>query len=237
VVSLTVQIKVESNNNPSDGVFVTLSTDPCFAEGAGNVLKNIWCAAEYDEWICELQLPTAAEHPGVTTFYLDVYGRQSGFSVEYQTGLNNCEVPAASAIPFCASVVDYPVWSVENPTLYDDEAGCFYESLVAAFSRLDGEYCDTVCWTGTSAACRETLAAFACYESFPPCDLNGFITSTCREMCELVESTCSVAFNQVYLNQYDCQSFRYIDAGTAVCGGTNFVGTNSQVSSGDPYDY
>jgi hypothetical protein len=217
VLSVTLEIHVEGDA-PQDGVFVTLSTDPCFT--AGHLLKNVWCSAEYDSWVCELQIPTRAEHTGATQYYVDVYGRRGSFSLTYVAGWDNCAVPADLA--FCAPYVDYHSWDLENNAQLDDEASCRYQDLYAAFIRTDND-CSEVCWKGISDECDDHLKRFSCYESFPPCDQNGFLTSTCTQFCDLVESTCSIAFSSVGYQQYDCQSTQYIDVTAATCAGSDQV--------------
>jgi len=219
VQSITVQIDV-TGTEPQDGVYATLSTDACFNHGNGYLLKNVWCSAEYDNWICEFQIPTRAEHTGDTLYFIDVYGRRGSFELTVVLGSDNCDVP--TGLDFCADYVNHTVWGVENYAQLDKEASCRYDALVSAFDRVDNS-CTPDCWQGINDECDDLLKRFSCYESFPPCDTNGFITSTCSQFCDYVESTCDIAFASVGYQQYDCQSSRYIDQNAGVCAGEGFV--------------
>jgi hypothetical protein len=219
VQSITVQIAV-TGTEPQDGVYATLSTDSCFQDGNGYLLKNVWCSAEYDNWVCEFQIPTRGEHTGATDYYIDVYGRRGTFSLTVVLGSNNCEVP--TGLDFCASYVNHTVWAVNNYAQLDTEASCRYETIKGLFDRVDND-CTPDCWQGINDECDDLLKRFSCYESFPPCDLNGFITSTCGQFCDYIESTCDIAFASVGLQQYDCLSSHYIDQNAGVCAGDGFV--------------
>jgi hypothetical protein len=218
-----------------DGVYVSVIDEVC--QSGATIFQNYWCAAEYESWVCEFEIPTRAMHSGSTNWYIDVYGKQGSFSLKYRTGLDNCVDPS-SALSFCSGYVDYPVWQWNNLAQLDTEASCLYTDLQWRFDNPDlstGSCQNVVCQNGTTWACKEALRKFACYETFKKCDDDGFYVGTCTDACSTVEQECAHTFASIDLEHYSCTSSRYIEPASGTCSGESHfqIGvTNAATSLG-----
>ena len=202
-----------------EGVLVTVRNHRCPLQATWT--KEVWCdAAYYDRpWMCDVEIPTRAAHPGDNAFFVSVYGRNATYSIAFWRGRENChEFTGAGrndGLDFCAGLVPYATWRWDNYHNLDNEARCFFEELYQSF-RVQP------CWTGVSAECNTTLQAFAFYESFHACDEKGFSVGTCRSSCEAVVYECANWFESVDLEHYNCTSSRYLDENARVCTGSDF---------------
>jgi len=202
-----------------EGVLVTVRNHRCPLQATW--AKQVWCdAAYYDRpWMCDIEIPTRAAHPGDNAFFVAVYGRNATYSIAFWRGRENChEFTGAGrndGLDFCAGLVPYATWRWDNYYNLDNEARCFFEELYQSF-RVQP------CWTGVSAECNATLQAFACYESFHACDEHGFSVGTCRSSCDAVVYECANWFESVDLEHYNCTSSRYLDENARVCTGSDF---------------
>jgi len=209
-----------------EGVLVTVRNHRCPLQA--NWAKEVWCSADYFDrpWMCDIEIPTRASHPGHNAFFISVYGKNATYSIAFWRGHENCHAFTGSGrndgLDFCAGLVPYSTWRWDSYTNLDNEASCFFEQLYDHF-RVQP------CWSGVSAECNSTLQAFACYESFHRCDSHGFAVGTCRDACESVAYECVNWFESVDLEHYNCTSHRYLDSRTQTCtGGSDFSSFNAQ---------
>jgi len=184
--------------------------------------RQIWCSAEYatEPWLCNIEIPTRLAHPGpnVRTFYISVYGKNATYAIAYTRGLDNCHDFTGSGsnegLAFCSGL-PYTTWINSNYAALDNEANCLFNQLYQKF-RVQP------CWSGVTSECNDTLRRFACYETFPRCDSNGFFVGTCRKACNAVVHQCVNWFETVGLEAYNCTSDRYVDEETGkACTGEN----------------
>lgn len=198
-----------SGSTPNSAITIEVYADACLTE----LVFTRHCGLEYSNGFCEMHIATSAaalQYSGA--FYIVVTGREGTFTLTFDVGTANCELPTED-LSFCTPWINYPVWSVANQVQLDGEAQCRYEQLRWRFVQEDTDLTDCsgqVCYTGISTACDQALRQFSCYESFPPCDLSGFITSTCQGFCKQVEEVCGLSFTSVDLVHYDCSSDRYL---------------------------
>ena len=197
-----------------EGILVSVRNHRCPLQSSWN--KQIWCDAAYFDrpWMCDIEIPTRAEHPGTNAFFISIYGKNATYSLGYWSGRENCHLFSGSGrnegLDFCAGLVPYATWRWDSYLNLDNEARCFFEELYEHFQVQP-------CFTGVSAECNSTLAAFACYESFHGCDEQGFATPTCRQSCNSVVSECYNTFDLVDLEHYNCTSSRYGDGHSQTC--------------------
>merc|ERR1712000_531307 len=150
-----------------EGVLVTIRNHRCPLQATW--VKEVWCDADYFDrpWMCDLEIPTRAAHPGDNAFFVSVYGKNATYSIAFWRGRENCHDFTGSGrtegLDFCAGLVPYATWRWDSYATLDHEASCFFEDLYQHF-RVQP------CYTGVTPECNATLAAFACYESFRRCD-------------------------------------------------------------------
>jgi len=203
-----------------DGVLVTVQDAPCQSDVQWR--RQIYCKAAYvnQRWLCDIEIPTLAEHPGssVLTFYVTVQGQNASYAISYFTGRENCHIIQGNGkddgLNFCRNVITYSVWRWENYADLDNEAHCFYNQLYEHFKVQP-------CWNGVTQTCNETLRKFACYESFRRCNQDGFYVGTCQRACEAVTYECFNLFESVNLEHYTCRSARYVDELVDTCTGSD----------------
>ena len=209
-----------------EGVLVTIRNHRCPLQATW--VKEVWCDADYFDrpWMCDLEIPTRAAHPGDNAFFVSVYGKNATYSIAFWRGRENCHDFTGSGrtegLDFCAGLVPYATWRWDSYATLDHEASCFFEDLYQHF-RVQP------CYTGVTPECNATLAAFACYESFRRCDAQGFYTGTCRQSCEAVVYECANWFETVDLEHYNCTSSRYLDGNAQTCTGNPAFATISSV--------
>jgi len=209
-----------------EGVLVTVRNHRCPLQATW--IKEVWCDADYFDrpWLCDIEIPTRASHPGDNAFFVAVNGKNATYSIAFWRGRENCHDFTGSGrsdgLSFCAGLVPYATWRWDSYRTLDNEAECFFEELYSQF-RVQP------CWSGVTAECNATLAAFACYESFHRCDADGFAVGTCRESCDAVVYECSNMFESVNLEHYNCSSSRYVDGHAGTCSGNSqFASFNAQ---------
>ena len=199
-----------------EGVLVTVRNHRCPLQASW--VKEIWCDADYFDrpWMCDIEIPTRAAHPGDNAFFVAVYGKNATYSIAFWRGHENCHDFTGSGrnegLDFCAGIVPYTTWRYDNYNNVDSQAECLFEELYQHF-RVQP------CYTGVTPECNATLQQFACYESFHRCDAQGFFTGTCRQSCDAVVYECANWFETVDLEHYNCTSSRYIDGNAHVCTG------------------
>eukprot|EP00339_Tiarina_fusa_P012776 CAMPEP_0117025160 /NCGR_PEP_ID=MMETSP0472-20121206/18612_1 /TAXON_ID=693140 ORGANISM="Tiarina fusus, Strain LIS" /NCGR_SAMPLE_ID=MMETSP0472 /ASSEMBLY_ACC=CAM_ASM_000603 /LENGTH=3343 /DNA_ID=CAMNT_0004731795 /DNA_START=70 /DNA_END=10101 /DNA_ORIENTATION=+ len=200
-----------------EGVLVTIRNHRCPRQATW--VKEVWCDADYFDrpWMCDLEIPTRAAHPGDNAFFVAVYGKNATYSIAFWRGRENCHDFTGSGrtegLDFCAGLVPYATWRWDSYHNLDQEANCFFEELYQHF-RVQP------CYTGVTPECNATLQAFACHESFRRCDAEGFYTGTCRDSCEAVVYECANWFETVDLEHYNCTSSRYLDGNAQTCTGS-----------------
>jgi hypothetical protein len=217
-----------------EGVLVTVRNNRCPLQATWT--REIWCDADYfsNPYVCDIQIPTEATHPGDNAFFISVYGKNATYTIAYWRGLENCYLFTHSGLPeglnFCSNIVDYPTWRWDNDyAALDSEASCLFQELYNHF-RVQP------CWDGVTTDCNATLQQFACYETFKACDSNGFYVGTCRSSCDAVAYECVNWFESVDLEHYNCTSSRYIDDGVSACTGSGAFAQfdiNTQLFFGD----
>jgi len=201
-----------------EGVLVTVRNHRCPLQATWS--RQVWCDNDYfnqgHNYMCDIEIPTAASHPGDNVFFVDVYGKNASYSIAYWRGIENCHQftgsGARDGVQFCSDVVSYATWRWEDYTALDMEAECFFNDLYNHF-RVQP------CWSGVTTDCNSTLRQFACYESFRACDAAGFYVGTCRSACDAVVYECVNMFETVNLEHYNCTSNRYIDEEAYYCTG------------------
>ena len=197
-----------------EGILVTVRNHRCPLQATWT--KQIWCDAAYFDrpWMCDIEVPTHAAHPGTNYFFLSIYGKNATYSLTNFVGRENCHAFVGSGrndgLDFCAGLLPYAVWRWDNYDNLDFEARCLFEQLYLHFQVQP-------CWQGVTPECNTTLAAFACYETFHRCDEFGFEVPTCRQACDAVESECFNTFDAVDLEHYTCSSSRYGDGYSQTC--------------------
>jgi len=200
-----------------EGVLVTVRNNRCPLQASWT--REVWCDANYFgyPYICDIEIPTEAAHPGNTAYFISVYGKNATYSIAYWRGLENCHAfthnGLTDGLSFCSGIVNYPTWRWDDYAALDSEASCFFDELYNHF-RVQP------CWSGVTTDCNATLQQFACYESFRACDANGFYVGTCRSSCDAVVYECVNWFESVDLEHYNCSSSRYIDDGASTCTGS-----------------
>ena len=220
-----------------EGVLVTVRNNRCPLQATWT--REIWCDANYfgNPYICDIEIPTEAAHPGNNAFFISVYGKNATYTLAYWRGLENCHLFTHDGLPeglnFCSGIVNYPTWRWDDYAALDAEASCFFEELYDHF-RVQP------CWSGVTTDCNSTLQQFACYESFKACDANGFYVGTCRSECNAVVHECVNWFESVDLEHYNCSSSRYIDDVASTCTGsgawTQFDYNTQLFFGGNPAD-
>ena len=200
-----------------EGVLVTVRNHRCPLQATWT--REVWCDADYFDrpWMCDIEIPTAAAHPGNNAFFVSVYGKNATYSIAYWRGRENCHdfygAGYTDGLDFCAGLVPYTTWRWDDYSKLDNEAQCFFEELY-------GHFRVQPCWSGVTTDCNATLQRFACYESFRRCDEYGFYVGTCRKACNAVVYECVNWFESVNLEHYNCSSSRYIDEGAYTCTGS-----------------
>jgi len=112
-----------------EGVLVTVRNHRCPLQASWT--KEIWCDAAYFDrpWMCDIEIPTRAEHPGSNAFFLSVYGKNATYSLGNWVGRENCHDFIGSGrsdgLDFCAGLVPYATWRWDNYLNLDNEANCF----------------------------------------------------------------------------------------------------------------
>jgi len=209
-----------------EGVLVTVRNHRCPLQA--DWVKEVWCDAAYFDqpWLCDIEIPSRAAHPGDNAYFVSVYGKNATYSIAFWRGNENCHAFTGSGrnegLDFCAGLVPYNTWRWDSYNNLDHEAHCLFEQLYDHF-RVQP------CWSGVSAECNSTLQAFACYESFHRCDAQGFMVGTCRDACDAVVYECVNWFESVDLEHYNCTSHRYLDSRAQTCTGNNdFISFNEQ---------
>ena len=220
-----------------EGVLVTVRNHRCPLQASWT--REVWCDADYFDrpWMCDIEIPTAAAHPGNNVFFVDVYGKNATYDISYLRGLENCHsftgAGRSEGLDFCAGLVPYNTWRWDDYNKLDNEASCFFDELYNHF-RVQP------CWSGVTTDCNSTLQRFACYESFRACDAQGFYVGTCRNACNSVVYECVNWFESVNLEHYNCTSSRYIDEESYYCTGANsfpsFNEADTQNFFGKPED-
>jgi len=216
-----------------EGVLVTVRNHRCPLQSTWT--KEVWCDAAYFDrpWMCDIEIPTIAAHPGDNAFFVSVYGKNATYSIAFWRGRSNCHDFTGSGrdegLNFCAGLVPYTTWRWDNYHNLDSEASCFFEQLYNRFKNQP-------CWNGVSPECNATLQAFACYESFRKCDNYGFSVGTCRDACEAVVYECANWFESVNLEHYNCSSSRYTDGNAGTCAGINQFSTYQSTENFLPND-
>jgi len=207
-----------------EGVLVTVRNHRCPRQA--DWVKEVWCDADYFNrpWLCDIEIPTLADHPGDNSYFISVYGKNATYSIAFYRGRENCHEFTGSGrnegLDFCAGVVPYATWRWDNYENLDQEASCLFEQLYDHF-RVQP------CWSGVSRECNATLQSFACYESFHACDEFGFAVGTCRDACDAVVYECVNWFESVDLEHYNCTSHRYLDQSYQTCtGDSDFASFN-----------
>lgn len=201
-----------------EGVLVTVRNNRCPMQATWT--REIWCDSKYfsNKWECDIEIPTAAAHPGDNAFFITVYGKNASYSIAYWRGRENCHDffndGYSEGLDFCAGLVPYTTWRWDDYSILDNEARCFFEELYGHFKVQP-------CWSGVTTDCNTTLQRFACYESFRRCDEYGFYVGTCRKACNAVVYECVNWFESVNLEHYNCSSSRYIDEGAYTCTGSD----------------
>jgi hypothetical protein len=201
-----------------EGVLVTVRNHRCPLQA--DYVKEVWCDAAYFDrpWMCDIEIPTRAAHPGNNAYFVAVYGKNATYSIAFWRGRENCHdftgAGRNDGLDFCAGLVPYTTWRWDNYQNLDNEAHCLFEQLYDHF-RVQP------CWSGVSQECNSTLQSFACFESFHRCDAQGFFVGTCRDACEAVVYECANWFESVNLEQYNCTSSRYLDSRSEICTGNN----------------
>jgi len=217
-----------------EGVLVTVRNHRCPRQATWS--KQVWCDADYFDrpWMCDIEIPTRAAHPGDNAFFVSVNGKNATYSIAFWRGRENCHAFTGTGrhegLDFCAGLVPYGTWRWENYTHLDNEAHCFFETLYEHF-RVQP------CYTGVTPECNATLQAFACYESFKRCDEQGFYVGTCRDECQGVAYECANNFETVDLEHYNCDSARYLDAHSQTCTGGrafNSLDTHNHLLGSEP---
>merc|ERR1712137_324 len=146
-----------------EGVLVTVRNHRCPLQSTWT--KEVWCDADYFDrpWMCDLEIPTRAAHPGDNAFFVSVYGKNATYSIAFWRGRENCHDFTGSGrtegLDFCAGLVPYTTWRWDHYSTLDHEAECFFDQLYQHF-RVQP------CYTGVTPECNATLASFACHESF-----------------------------------------------------------------------
>jgi hypothetical protein len=213
VKSLVVRTKITAGQ----GVMVDVYDSPC--PSTATYHRALHCTIDSFDGLCDVEIPTVAAHPSIAsnaTFYIVVTGNNATFHTRAYVGRENChdfsEGGRADSLSFCAALIPHAVWRWSDYTRLDREARGFFENLYDHF-RVQP------CWSGVTPECNATLARFACYESFPRCDQNGFYVATCRKACEAVAYECVNHFESVGLEYYNCSSSRYLDDSSQTCTG------------------
>jgi len=189
------------------GVYVTLRDHQCPAKATFS--KEIYCGANYEDWRCDVEISTRAEHPSANdhAFFVEVTGTNVTYSIGYFHGRQNCHdfkgVGVPAGLEFCQGLITYTTWRVEDYRELDQSAECLFDQLYSHFYNQD-------CYNGVTPECNSTLRRFACYENFRRCDANGFQVGTCRKACEAVVYECANWFQTVDLEAYNCTSSRYV---------------------------
>jgi len=152
---------------------------------------------------CHVWLPTKAKNPGQSALYVVIesglltatendplangeFEKATNYQIRVTRGTANCRSAPTSG--FCsdaslggvnafASLSNTQVWGYSNFTAKQDQAQCFYERL------LQG--CPT-----PSGLCREYLKTYACLNTFPQCDANGYQMGVCNDICLQIEQAC-----------------------------------------------
>jgi len=220
-----------------EGVLVTVRNNRCPLQATWT--REVWCDANYFDspYLCDIEIPTEASHPGNNAFFISVYGKNATYTIAYWRGLENCHLftndGLSEGLNFCSGIVDYPTWRWDDYAALDSEANCFFNELYQHF-RIQP------CWSGVTTDCNSTLRQFACYESFKACDANGFYVGTCRSSCDAVVYQCSDWFESVNLGHYNCSSSRYIADTTSTCTGSGAYAQFNDVTQlffgGNPAD-
>ncbi len=208
VSSVRIVVDVTAANAlATSGVWVTVTDTDC---GCASFSRNVWCGADYPGWLCEIEIPVHAEHPGTTAFYVDVYGLKGSFSVAAFAGLDNCVYSDGES--FCpARLLNYPYWPSLDASDLDDKASCLYDELIDAFRNVNGNGCNSIlCADEIDDDCQLALRAYACAATFNSCDAAGFLDAhICVDTCTAVEQACPYTFAQIGLAAFDCGHPRY----------------------------
>jgi hypothetical protein len=222
----TVHVEVSSG----EGVWVSVRDQPCAEEST--FFRNVWCAATLDQvWQCDVEVSAEADYYwSGDALYVEVYGRMATYTVGAMVGEENCEVPSAAGLDFCADYITYPVWRWADQSSRDSEARCRYEQLLSfvddgALNLLEScDYLYETCPLYASPQCKSALQQFSCYESFKPCDAQGFERATCSQVCSQVEYFClpkRFRLEHVGLGYLACSSNRYVqEYEQGVCAGS-----------------
>eukprot|EP00013_Stygamoeba_regulata_P007390 CAMPEP_0177634178 /NCGR_PEP_ID=MMETSP0447-20121125/3231_1 /TAXON_ID=0 /ORGANISM="Stygamoeba regulata, Strain BSH-02190019" /LENGTH=3549 /DNA_ID=CAMNT_0019135885 /DNA_START=153 /DNA_END=10802 /DNA_ORIENTATION=- len=214
VQSLMITLEVTSSGR-NDGVWMSVRDNACYEES--NFFRNVWCAAHYESWQCQVEIPARADYWKGNQFFVEVYGKQAEFTVRADRGLANCGVVDAADLDFCADIVTYQTWTWAQPQSLDSEARCRADQIQWHFE--NGDRCEGRCQEGISPQCVSAIQRFSCFESFRQCDRDGFQTGVCTQACDMVVYFCHDWFDNVGLQEYNCTSDRYIDLNEGVCSG------------------
>jgi hypothetical protein len=146
------------------------------------------------------------------------YEKETIYSITITRGTANCVAPPSTG--FCADTsrgaainvwadVSNNVWSFASSSGRDAQAECLYNDLI--------DRC-----VAPSVECKQFLKAFACVNTFPQCDADGYQMGVCHDLCSQVEDVCgpfakeAAAGNTEFLI-YDCASPRYQSGSTGSC--------------------
>ena len=201
---------------------------------------------------CSIYIPTFAERPSSGQLFVFVkagqndgqilgditnvnYDKSTSYSLSVTRGTANCASPPSSG--FCADTsiagvnvwasVSNSVWNFNNPTLKNNEAQCLYTELL--------DRC-----VAPSEQCKEFLKVFACVNTFPQCDANGYQMGVCNDLCLQVEEYCggfrenysglissnfefdehynyNTLADHTYLAAFSCNSGRYVSGSGGSC--------------------
>lgn len=139
-----------------------------------------------------------------TPIYTVILTGQSGatYKIGYESGKSNCKTPLKGSLEFCSDV-DYAIWDNSTSLNHDALAAQRFDQLYLAF-------CPPCTCRGLSSSCNDTLKKYACDESFPACDSDGFQSPVCLATCTDVVDACGKSFSQVGLNDLDCSHNFYL---------------------------
>merc|ERR1712054_671612 len=94
-----------------EGVLVTVRNHRCPRQATW--AKSVWCDAAYFDrpWMCDIEIPTRAAHPGDNAYFVSVYGKNATYSIAFWRGRENCHAFTGSGrnegLDFCAGLVPY----------------------------------------------------------------------------------------------------------------------------------
>eukprot|EP01096_Ripella_sp_DP13-Kostka_P008243 TRINITY_DN307_c0_g1_i2.p1 TRINITY_DN307_c0_g1~~TRINITY_DN307_c0_g1_i2.p1 ORF type:complete len:2786 (-),score=1480.75 TRINITY_DN307_c0_g1_i2:351-8603(-) len=154
--------------------------------------------------VCVVPFSWSSNNFDVSSVYTIVVTGEAGstYKLGYTSGSSNCQAPYKNTLKFCTDV-DYPIW--DNSTSLNHDA-----LAVQRYQQLYNAFCPPCSCRSISTACNDTLKQYACDESFPACDSDGFQSPVCRATCTDVVTTCGKTFNDVGLSELECSHNFYL---------------------------